>query len=237
MKKRLPLLTLLFSLFFGFTYAQSIVKGTITDKKNDEPLAGSTITLKNESSGAKTSISAGLDGTYIFKNVGSGKYEIEAKYISYKSADKNFNVNGSTVTTINLQLEDKSSTLNEVSVTGSASKSTDQSAINAVHRSDQVLNAVSAKTIEVSPDITVANITQRISGVSIERSNNGEGQYAIIRGMEKRYTYTLINGFKIPSPDNKNRYVPLDIFPADIIDRLEVYKSLTPSMEGDAIAG
>jgi len=78
---------------------------------------------------------------------------------------------------------------------------------------------------------------QRISGVSIERSNNGEGQYAIIRGMDKRYTYTLINGFKIPSPNNKNRYVPLDIFPADMVDRLEVYKSLTPSMEGDAIAG
>ena len=69
---------------------------------------------------------------------------------------------------------------------------------------------------------------QRVSGVSIERSNNGEGQYAIIRGMDKRYTYTLINGYKIPSPDNKNRYVPLDIFPADIIDRLEVNKSLTP---------
>ena len=237
MKKRLPLLTLLFSLVFGLTYAQSIVKGTITDKKNGEPLAGSTITLKNESSGTKTSISAGLDGTYLFKNVVNGKYEVEAKYISYKPADKTFNVDGSAVTTINLQLEDKSSILNEVSVTGSASKSTDQSAINAVHRSDQVLNAVSAKTIEVSPDITVANITQRVSGVSIERSNNGEGQYAIIRGMEKRYTYTLINGFKIPSPDNKNRYVPLDIFPADIIDRLEVYKSLTPSMEGDAIAG
>ena len=55
--------------------------------------------------------------------------------------------------------------------------------------------------------------------------------------MDQRYEYTLVNGIKIPSPDNKNRYVPLDIFPADIIDRLEVSKSLTPNMEGDAIAG
>ncbi|MCR8561927.1 TonB-dependent receptor [Mucilaginibacter sp. BJC16-A38] len=236
MKKRLPLLILLFCLVTGFTYAQGIIKGTVTDKKNGDPLPGSTITLKSESTGQKMSTSAGLDGTYIFKNITDGKYEIEAKYISYNDASKSVTVNGN-IAVVNLSPEPKSSTLNEVAVTSTASKATDQSAINAVHRSDQILNAVSARTIEVSPDITVANVTQRVSGISIERSNNGEGQYAIIRGMEKRYTYTLINGYKIPSPDNKNRYVPLDIFPADIIDRLEVYKSLTPSMEGDAIAG
>ncbi|MBO9201919.1 TonB-dependent receptor plug domain-containing protein [Niastella sp. MAH-29] len=59
---------------------------------------------------------------------------------------------------------------------------------------------------------------QRISGVSIERSNTGDGQHAIIRGMDKRYNTTLVNGIKIPSPDNRNRYVPLDIFPAELLD-------------------
>ncbi len=55
--------------------------------------------------------------------------------------------------------------------------------------------------------------------------------------MDKQYNTTLINGIKIPSPDNKNRYVPLDIFPAGLVDRLEVYKTLTPDMEGDASGG
>ena len=235
MKRHLPLLLLFFCSLGSFTYAQNIVKGTVTDKGNKELLIGATVTLKNETSGTKLSTSVGLDGTYKFKNVADGKYEVEAKYISYLADEKHFTVNG--VTIVNLSLENKSSQLTEVSVSGHASKETDISAQNLVRRSDQILNAVSAKTIEVSPDITVANVTQRVSGISIERSNNGEGQYAIIRGMEKRYTYTLIDGYKIPSPDNKNRYIPLDIFPADIIERLEVYKSLTPSMEGDAIAG
>ncbi len=53
--------------------------------------------------------------------------------------------------------------------------------------------------------------------------------------MDKRYNYTLVNGVKIPSPDNNNRYVPLDIFPSDLLERLEVTKSLTPDMEADAI--
>ena len=71
----------------------------------------------------------------------------------------------------------------------------------------------------------------------LKGGNTGDGQYAIIRGMDPRYNTTLINGIKIPSPDNKQRYVPLDIFPADLVERIEVFKSLTPDMEGDASGG
>jgi outer membrane receptor protein involved in Fe transport len=231
-------LLLLFTLFCisAVTYAATI-KGTVSDKKNNDPLIGSTVSLTNASTGAIVYTGVGLDGTFIFKNTAAGNYEIKVNYVTYQPQSKNISVTDEQTLIVDFLLESKSSTLNEVTVSATAGNGTDQSAINAVRRADQVLNTVSARTIEISPDITVANVTQRISGLSIERSNNGEGQYAIIRGMDKRYTYTLINGFKIPSPDNKNRYVPLDIFPADIVDRLEVYKSLTPSMEGDAIAG
>jgi hypothetical protein len=236
MKKRVPPLLLLFCLLTSLSYAGSIIKGTITDKSG-QPLIGATISLKNETSGTKIYSSVGLDGTYLFKNVDAGKYELEANYVSYKAATKEFDVDGSTAVKIDLSLEAKSTSLNEVSVTGRTNRASDQSAISAERRSNVVLNAVSARTIEASPDITIANVTQRVSGVTIERSNNGEAQFAIIRGMDQRYEYTLINGIKLPSPDNKTRYVPLDIFPADIVDRLDISKSLTPDMEGDAIAG
>jgi len=236
MKKRLLLVILLFCSVCSFTYATGIVKGKITDKTGG-PLIGATLTLTNETTGYKANSSVGLDGSYIFKNVEAGKYKLEAKYISYTTAEKHFEVNDDTTVTVNLTLENKSNDLTEVAVTGSVNHASDQSAIIAERRSAIVLNAVSARTIEASPDISIANVTQRISGVSVERSNNGEAQFAIIRGMDQRYEYTLINGIKVPSPDNKNRYVPLDIFPADIVDRLDINKSLTPDMEGDAIAG
>jgi hypothetical protein len=44
---------------------------------------------------------------------------------------------------------------------------------------------LSSKTLQLLPDITVANALQRVSGVTIERSSSGEGRYPIIRGMEK----------------------------------------------------
>ena len=55
--------------------------------------------------------------------------------------------------------------------------------------------------------------------------------------MAQRYNNTLVNGIKIPSPDDKYRFVPMDIFPSEMLERLEVIKALTPSMEGDAIGG
>jgi hypothetical protein len=76
-----------------------------------------------------------------------------------------------------------------------------------------------------------------VSGISVQRSGYGEGQYAIIRGMDKKYNTTVINGIKIPSPDNKDRFIPLDMFPSELLERMEVLKSLTPAMEADATGG
>lgn len=236
MKKLYPVLICLFLFNTTFALADGIIKGIVIDKRNGEPLIGSTVTVESESPHKKLSISVGLDGTFSFK-VPAGNYEVEARYVSYNKEEQHITVRDNGVTNVRLSLSSKSSDLAEVNVTGRASRESDQAAKSAEQRAPQLINAVSARTIEVSPDITIANVTQRVSGVSIERSNNGEAQYAIIRGMPQRYQYTLVNGVKIPSPDNKNRYVPLDIFPADIVDRLEISKSLTPNMEGDAIGG
>ncbi|MVN22269.1 TonB-dependent receptor [Mucilaginibacter arboris] len=236
--KKLLLLILLFSVSLKLTAAgNSIVKGVVTDKQTGEPMLGAVVTLKNIKTSGKISTATGLDGSFIFKNVEQGNYELEGKFISYQDSETIFSVAAGEVKTVNISLQTKSNGLKEVTIAGKVDAGSDQASRRIEQRSDQVLNAVSARTIEVSPDITVANVMQRVSGVSVERSNNGEAQYPIIRGMEKRYISTLVNGIKIPSPDNKNRYVPLDIFPADIVDRLEIYKSLTPNMEGDAIAG
>ena len=99
------------------------------------------------------------------------------------------------------------------------------------------MNIMSAKTIQLLPDYTIGDVLQRVSGVTTQKSVTGGGQFANIRGMDARYNYTTIDGVKVPSPDYKNSYVPMDIFPSEMVERLEVIKTLTPDMEGDAIGG
>jgi len=235
MKKSVLLLAFIFVILY--TKAQTSVTGTILDNKTGEPLRGAVIKLKNKQQETKLfSTLTGLDGSFSLKNVPAGNYELEAKFVGYKEKETDITV-ANTPVKIQVEVEQKGEDLHEVTVTASKNRGSDLSSLLSDRKALSIQNSVSARTIEISPDLSVANVTQRISGVSIERSTNGEGQYAIVRGMDKRYNYTLVNGIKIPSPDNKNRYIPLDIFPADLLERLEVSKALTPNMEGDAIGG
>ncbi|RBL88731.1 TonB-dependent receptor [Chitinophaga flava] len=234
MKTFLPLFIFIMLGIGAIAQTTTGVKGNVTDKQTGQPLTGASVKLKNEHYSATST--TGLDGSFIFRNVPAGDYQIKIKDLGHHEVEQKIHCEGQ-VKTLMIAMESKDVSLQTLTVTGKGDKGSEKTAIKTVQKADMVLNAVSANAIQVSPDITIANVMQRVSGVSLERSNNGDGQYAIIRGMDKRYQYTLINGIKIPSPDNKNRYVPLDIFPADLVDRLEVYKAITPNMEGDAIGG
>jgi TonB-dependent receptor len=226
---------LLLMLCVQFTYAATI-KGHIKDAKNNEDIIGAIICDKsNASIGAATD----FDGNYSIKNIPIGKYALVVRYIGYTEQIKHIDITNENETyMLDFSIE-PDTVAEEIVITGlhSYGAESDTTARKAEQNADNVINVVSAQTIQLLPDITVANVLQRVSGVSIERSSNGDGRYAIVRGMDPRYNYTLVNGIKIPSPDNKNRYVPLDLFPSDMLERLEVIKALTPSMEGDAIGG
>jgi len=226
--------SLLFYLLSLSIFAGTI-KGKVTDAKTAEPLAGATVSL--EDSRYKTIVN--LDGSFAFRNIPAGKYEVHVKMLGYeKSKENTITVtDDNTVQEISFQLETESKELSTVSVTGRSNGETDKGVRRMEKNADILQNILSAKTILLLPDVTVANALQRMSGITIERSSSGEGRYAIIRGMDQRYNSTLVNGIKIPSPEDKYRYVPMDIFPSDLLERLEVSKTLTPSMEGDAIGG
>ena len=210
------------------------LKGKLLEAASGEPALGVVVMIE----GTQLNDVSGLDGSFAINNIGAGKYKLIVRHISYMTVEKDIAISGEEVLILDLKLDQaKEVKLNEVSVIGKRDASTDHVARSMERNASQVMNIISGKTIQISPDLTVANVIQRVSGVSIERNSNGDGQHAILRGMDKRYNYTLVNGVKIPSPDNKYRYVPLDIFPSDLLDRLEVYKALTPSMEGDAIGG
>jgi outer membrane receptor protein involved in Fe transport len=211
----------------------SNLKGRVNDKTNDEPLVGATVYLKNTPHGT----SVALDGTFLLKGISSGSYIVVVSMVGYKQIEKPVEVTEGKDQNMTFSLEENANELGEIIVTGVAENESDLSVRRAEQKADNVVNIMSAKSIQLLPDLTVGNLLQRVSGVSIVRNGSGDGQYAIIRGMDKRYTYTMVNGIKIPSPDSKNRYVPLDIFPADLLERLEVSKALTPSMEGDGIGG
>jgi len=226
------IITFFICLIFVNASLAAEIKGHVYDGNSKEQLIGALVTL--QPSGAK--VFSSLDGGFVFKNVASGTYRLTINYVGFATLDTTINAGNEGVIGLNFYLNTSNTNLAGVTVKSFNSES-EAYAKRREQYSNNIINVMSANAIAISPDITVANVMQRISGVSIERSSSGDGQYAIIRGMDKRYNTTLINGVKIPSPDIRNRYVPLDIFPADLVERIEVVKSLTPDMEGDAAGG
>lgn len=206
------------------------LKGRIKDAQTGEEIIGASILVKEE---PDKGVVTGLDGSFTL-SVDRNKYTLVCSYVGYQRVEIEVN---SSQKEIEIPMKNNCMELATITVIAKNSGRTEAGARVIEKQAMNVMNVMSAKAIELSPDITVANVIQRMSGITVERNSSGEGQYAILRGMDKRYNYTLVNGVKIPSQDNKNRFVPLDIFPSEMLDRLEVTKSLTANMEGDGIGG
>lgn len=212
----------------GAQIAPYEIKGIVSDSITKESLIGVTVYVKGSTN---ESARSGLDGSFVLK---TKKYApvLCFSYVGYVPVEAAYRGSDMSV----LMSEDTKS-LSEVVVLSNYNGSTEARAIEIERNAANVINVLGSRAMELAPDVTVGNIIQRMSGVTVERNSSGEGQYAILRGMDKRYNYTLVNGVKIPSPDNKNRFVPLDLFPSEILSRIEVNKSLTAELEGDGIGG
>ena len=67
-----------------------------------------------------------------------------------------------------------------------------------------------------------------MSGVTVQ-----EGRYVVVRGLGERYTTASLNGARLPSPEPERRVVPLDIFPAGLLQSVTTTKTFTPDQPGD----
>ena len=220
-------------MFSHVSVAQNQIRGKVVDSASAEPLIAATVYIQE----LKVGQNMGLDGTYHFKKLPDGTYTLVFNCTNYNQVTKLVSIsNGHAIDLpISLALQDR--ILSEVRVFAKYDRESEQYALNKEKNAENIINVVSSKAIELMPDISTAGVLQRISGISLEKTSTGDARYAVIRGMDQRYNYTLVNGIKIPSPDNKYRYVPMDMFPAELLERLEVIKALTPNLEGDAIGG
>lgn len=228
--------TLLLSafLFLALFCKAASIRGKVVDTKTGEELIGAQVYIRE----LKTGTSVGLDGSYSIKNIPAGNYTLRFSFIGYLTSESAVSVtSGEQELQLNTSLKPLHSDLDEVTIEVSKDQGSETSARDSEREASNIINVVSARAIELSPDLNVANVIQRMSGITLDKSAGNGAQYALLRGMDKRYNYTLVNGIKIPSTNSKHRYVPLDIFPSDLVDRIEVTKSITSDMEGDAIAG
>ena len=222
-------------LLFPIVSNAAIIKGKITDSETRKAISGSAISI----AGTRTISVCDANGNYIFNNLNTGSYTIIASCMGYKSPEPKIVNLATTVTTtvIDFNLNPSFIQMNEVVVTSTQNKETSLSARHDERIASNVVSIISAKTIETLPDLTVANVLQRVSGVSMMKNSAGNNSQLVIRGMSPRYNSTLVNGTIVPTTSGSSRAVPMNIFPSIFIGRIEVTKALTPDMEASGLGG
>ena len=99
-----------------------------------------------------------------------------------------------------------------------------------------VLDSVNATELGRFPDSDVADSLQHITGITINRTTGGEGQYVSVRGLGSEYNITTLND-RILATDDDGRDFAFDILPADVISGADVLKSPQASAIEGSIGG
>lgn len=99
-----------------------------------------------------------------------------------------------------------------------------------------VTETLRANDVGKLPDQNVAEAIKRLPGLSVA-NDQGEGRYAIVRGIDPGLLNVTLNGQTLPAPEPDGRQVKLDDLPSAMIQSVSVTKSVLPNQDANAIAG
>ncbi|MBB1472423.1 TonB-dependent receptor [Luteimonas sp. MC1782] len=92
----------------------------------------------------------------------------------------------------------------------------------------EVASFITREDFERTGDGDAAAALSRVSGVSIV-----DDKFVYVRGLGERYSSALLNGSPLPSPEPMQRVVPLDLFPAEVLQGMTVQKTYSARYPGE----
>lgn len=210
---------------------QGTVTGTIYDSDGRETLPGANIYL---SSSISTGTVSDLDGAFVLTGVPVGTQVVVVSFAGFEKQEIPVEVSGSEPVEISVQMAPAAIMGEEVIVTAQALGQA--KAINQQLNSDAIANFISADKIKELPDVNAAEAISRLPGVAINR-NGGEGSTVVVRGLDPKFTAISINGVRLPATSGTDRSVDLSLISPELLSGIELFKSPTPDMDGDALGG
>jgi TonB-dependent receptor len=236
------------SLFLGFVFSLLLTapaqsrpertppqgrKGSITGKVTDSSggvLQGAQISIE------PTGVTAASDvqGQFLINDLDPGSYTVTVTYVGLTKFTQNVNVAAGQAASVEAKLALESQNL-EVLVTAER-PAAEVEAVNRERTADNIVQVLPDEVIRSLPNANMADALGRLPSVTIER-DEGEGKYVQVRGTEPRLTNTTIDGINVPSPEGGVRQIKFDAIPADIVESVEINKTLQANMDGDGIGG
>jgi len=205
------------------------IRGHVTDNSGGV-LQGARIELQAKG----IIVVSNTQGEFFINDVEPGSFTISITYVGFNGFTRQVTVAAGQIASLDAKLEVGSQNL-EVLVTAERA-SGEAEEINRQLTADNLVQVLTSDVIRSLPNANMADALGRLPSVTLER-DEGEGKYVQVRGTEPRLTSVTINGINVPSPESGVRQIKLDAIPADIVESVEINKTLQANMDPDGIGG
>jgi TonB-dependent receptor len=225
----IALVIFLCSQFMGAQNGKGYISGQVKDITG-AALTGATVVLEPQT---QRIVSDG-QGEFQIRELPAGQYTITISYVGFAPYTGKVKVVAGQGTVIEAKLKVASAN-DDVLVTADRPHG-EAEAINRTLAAENILQVLPADVIVSLPNANIADALGRMPSVTIER-DEGEGKYVQIRGTEPRLSNTMVDGVTIPSPESGVRQIKLDTIASDLVDSVEINKTLQANIDADGIGG
>lgn len=205
------------------------VSGEVTDNNQVRSLEGAEVEIVE----LQRRTQAGADGAFRFSNVPAGSYTLTVRYFSAEPFSQTITVPETGEVRVAVALAAASAS-EEVLVIGQ--RASLAGAISRQRASDTVDSILTRDGIGQFPDQNVAESVRRLPGINV-LNDQGEGRFVGVRGLHPDLNAASVNGVRLTAPEAGVRSVALDVIPSDLIESIDVRKTLTPDMDADSLGG
>ncbi|MBB6093591.1 TonB-dependent receptor [Povalibacter uvarum] len=206
------------------------IVGRVTEAATGRALPNATVRVPQ----LGRTVQADRSGDYRIADLPAGSYTVEVEYVGFGTVKQDVTVADTGEARQAFALGAAVGDLEEVTVTGY--RLAQITALQDKKSSKTLKESVTADDAGKLPDQNAGETLARVVGVAVS-TDQGEGRYVTIRGIDAALSNVTIDGQLIGSPEGDTRRVALDTVPANILSKLEVIKSATPDLDGNAIGG
>jgi TonB-dependent receptor len=208
-------------------------KGTLTGRVTDT--TGAVVQNANVelAPAGLSTVTNGL-GEFVLSNIAPGAYTLKIASAGFQASSKAVIVGAGQTQHVDVSLAVPRAS-EDVIVTAESGRNEVQ-AINEEMISPNIVQVMPESQILSLPNANVADAIGRMPGVTLQR-DEGEGVYIQVRGLDPRFTNLTIDGVTVPSPESAIRQVNLATIPSDMVQSIELNKTLSANQDADGIGG
>jgi outer membrane receptor protein involved in Fe transport len=206
------------------------VTGIVKDESNNITLPGVPV----EVAGGET-VYTDVDGRYVL-DLAPGKHALKVAMEGYETRTVNVDVaTGSRTIDANVGLTmTRFAETVQVTATGAVDMATSSAEAQIAERKSAavITDNLGSQEMKKNADSDAAAAMSRVTGLSVV-----DNQYVFVRGLGERYSNTTLAGSTLPTTEPDKKVVPLDLFPAGLLDSVQVSKSYSPDRSAEFAGG